>query len=129
MKFNLKECVPDKKLCKKLKELGLEYEDEGMYWDGKELTYVWGTPSDDLIIAPTTTELLELLPVSIETEGKELWLDIDRPDPTQWLISYYDLESNRCPITFADDSLPNACAEMLIWLGKKRYVNFEEVKK
>ena len=109
MKFNLKKTVPNKKLCKKLKELGLEYE-------------------DDLIIAPTTTELLELLPVSIETEGKELWLDIDRPDPTQWLISYSDLESNRCLITFADDSLPNACAEMLIWLIKKGYVHFERVK-
>jgi len=129
MKFDIKRSVPNKKLCKKLKELGLEYEDDavGIYWDGNDLVYTCG--ADDLIIAPTTTDLLELLPVSIETKVKELWLRIQRPDPTQWIVCYCDLDSGISPIAIVDDSLPNACARMLIWLGKKKYVNFEEVKK
>jgi len=139
MMFDPTKEVPSLSLCKELKELGFPQNTGGWYWDlwpsPPRLVYLkdWEKfiplmrkPKEKwLIKAPTLREVLEWLPIEIEYKGETLYLEFDRPDETQFLVSYCYAYERICPITIGDDEIINAPTKMLILLAKDGYISFK----
>ena len=137
--FDPKKEVPSLELCKRLKELGYPQDGGSWYWDlwpvKPRLVFLatWENfiplmrkPKDKwLMKAPTLREIIEWLPLEIEYEGETLWLDLDRPDESQFIVSYCRYCDGTCPIAIGDDDIVNAPTKMLIWLAKNGYVKFK----
>jgi len=147
MMFDPTKEVPSLELCKELKELGFPQDIGGWYWCKiKELppspirrwklVYANSITQLDkklrrrfdkvyeIIKAPTLREVLEWLPIEIEYKGETLYLEFDRPDETQFLVSYCYAYERICPIAIGDDEIINAPTKMLIYLTYKGYVSF-----
>ena len=143
--------VPSLELCKELKDLGFPQGEIGWYWVKTAIGWILGYlldpegryPNDynfffpiveeicfinkntPLYKAPTLREVLEWLPVEIEYKGETLYLEFDRPDETQFLVSYCYGYGRICPIAIGDDEIVNAPTKMLILLAKDGYISFK----
>lgn len=89
-------------LCKKFKELGIEIKTEfcwvfGFFNDIFLMQYknIYQTSGNELP-APTLSELLEIVPVGIETENRKYWFR---------LVKSYDDKSTVCYCCYYENSL------------------------
>lgn len=103
--------VPDLERCKRLKELGIEFLDAILMYvqsiRGERVLRVSKKYFSDPIPAPLVSEMLEVMPE--ETYAKKM----DR-GYLVWVADSCDREW-QSPFIH-DDSLPNALADLLIWL-------------
>jgi len=152
--FNPIEEVPSLGLCRMLKRMEFPQDTGGWYWVKTNIGWILGYllepvnryPNDyhfffpitqeicfinkntPLYKAPTLREVLEWLPTEIKYKDTTLYLELERPDETQFLVSYcYDLFGERiCPLTFGDDNIINAPIKMLIYLTHNGYISFKQ---
>lgn len=124
--------VPNLELSKRLKEAGFPQESD-FWWvnqpNGGLRTsgYKWKLESKprtrilqyEYIAAPLATELLERLPAEIKNGGKEYWLRVGKNIP-YYEIGYCD--NGTCLPTTAGMTLPDALAEMWLWLKENDYL-------
>ena len=123
--MNIESEVPSKELCEELKDAG--WPQEGLFW--------WNTVHDSIgqpegfnlelekmdnesIAAPTSVQLLEVLPKSIESKSSiTYWLTISKTGSECWDVSYEDSDND----LFCDceESLPNALSLMVLSLVRE----------
>lgn len=138
--------VPKLETCKKLKELGYPQDNREYDWDFNDKWLVWSTSSeykpcsDERVAAPLATELLEWLP-------NELTFTNNNPQSMYRGIQYgferlYIEKTKLYTVTYCNytctegeldkeeyhptvaNTLPEALAQMLIYLVENKIVNF-----
>ena len=122
-----REIVPNLTLCKKLKKAGYPQNKAGIFWfkeAGKwvlrEVVDVYTVKrfmrdyQDDMVKAPTTAELLEKLPFSIQKGRKRGFLIMGKVRRWPWHVVY---TTGRSAIVAVNDKrLSNALAKMYLAL-------------
>lgn len=102
---------PSLELCKKLTEIGFpetEYKPT-QYLNSEFNEYV----------CPSVMEMLDVMPRTIE---KNMFLECNHR--YVWYVNrYYDTSVHE--ICWSDKTLPNALAEMILWLKENNYINFK----
>ncbi len=130
--------VPKQETCKKLKELGFP-QGAKFYWvkeyhvtkkdeiELAELIYKSELEGSHikLAAAPLATELLEWLPETIQKEKETLELQITKSFNEYWVIYARAINSEYINIT-ETGQLPEALAQMLIYLVKNKIVGFKK---
>lgn len=123
--------TPSLELCKKLKEIGYEwdnvtyvYDEQWMLWHMSELMISW--LPDVHWIAPTVAEMIDFLPEVIRTKNWDAYFFCDKSYcyymiPQWWGI--YEIHDDFRSIYW---KLPRSLAEMIILLHKKGFIFFDK---
>lgn len=115
-------------LAKQLKEAGYSQQSEFYFRPTGSIYHGDGHPTlPDDVAAPLSTELLEQLPETIydedESSGMKYDLDIWKKEGLYHVAYWWDEDTRRLSnvkhMKFSDASLPNALAEMWLWLKKE----------
>jgi len=138
--MKLENQVVSLELPQKMKELGFEqesyfkwfdtpdgyYESKKRIWQIYESAYIYANPQIDIkgqCSAYTVAELAEMLPVTLPIKARatdyscEYSLAIDKVDEEdKWEVSYCGTGDAGCEVIMRDDSLADACADVLIHL-------------
>lgn len=109
--------LPSIELCRKLTEIG--FPPTSVHYDGP-MEY----READIYIIPSVMEMLDVIPTSMIINGNKQRLKINS---VQWEITKFWIrfweETN-----FYDwyGTLPNALAEMILWLHENKYLSFNK---
>ncbi len=114
-------------LSKWLYEHGVVLETEKYWWEDYHKNWSvhiksTNATTKDLIPAPSTDELLAVMPYKI---NKIDYL-IVRKTYEGWYVQYWDYEREEMPIKIRDDSLPEALGLMVKYLIEEGYVYDKE---
>lgn len=118
---------PDLERCKKLTEIGFPkteyaYQNSALHcrliddnWDIRiNKTPYYNDPNwITVAYCPSIAEMLDVIPMEINW----LWFEIEKLTTT-YTVRYIDSWRN------FSDTLPNALADLIIWLHENKYINF-----
>lgn len=121
------EHFPSLDLCKKLTEIWFP-ETHYLYladWTYVRDWFIWTTDEKNLwfnAVCPSVMEMLDEIPIEIKKD--DIWYMLVVWG--NWCVQYYPDNFNSFHIPLADFrwNIPNALAEMILWLHKNNYISF-----
>lgn len=121
--FNMKtEHYPSLELCKKLTEIGFP-ESKYFYladWIKESDWFIWTTDEPHIYfnaVCPSVMEMIDIIPDSIHDKiWQKKWLEIGKK-----FVAY---STNWMAVHMVDWPIPNALAEMILWLHENNYISF-----
>lgn len=121
---------PSLELCKKLTEIGFP-EATSCHWrkDSKGVydTTFWPW-NDESFVCPSVMEMLDVIPrIKIDwySYGINIWITQSR----KYIVWYRINDKNKISSSFQSWTLPNALAEMILWLHENNYISFYTIPK
>lgn len=107
---------PSLELCKKLTAIGFPKTKE------YAVDYHWDFVEDDNLVCPSVMEMLDVMPIEIKKD--DIWYML--VVWWNWCVQYYPDNFNSFHIPLADFrwNIPNALAEMILWLHENDFVSF-----
>ena len=114
---------PSLELCKKLTEIGFP-DTEFIIWEYNWRTKIWwNAETNDIFFCPSIMEMLDVMPEWLfiyrlkkaKTWNYKLWRAY-----TVSTINCKDISNNKT----SWDTLPNALAEMILWLHENKHITF-----
>lgn len=112
---------PSLDLCKKLTEIGFPTTFQHIWDSWWTVIWCWEIP-EWMYVSPSVMEMLDVMPKWITTERPNHLSIVS--DWAGWIIRY-------ASFIFAvknieNESLPNALAEMILWLHENNYISFNK---
>lgn len=112
---------PSLELCKKLEEIGFPIVDtyRNSYWVySRREEWFAQIPTD--YTCPSVMEMLDEMPWVISTKWENFFLSVDK----FWSCATYET-LDRKTLLFCVWGIPNALAEMIIWLVENKHLTFK----
>jgi len=122
---------PSLELCKKLTEIGFPITEKfWQYWKICDAFHDCMIHSE-ASVCPSVMEMLDVMPQSIIEWVLQISHDChdDGSWDLYWAVEYSAWQSWSFPMESCDDDkwwLPNALAEMVIWLHQNNYISFNK---
>ncbi len=115
------EHYPSLELCKKLTEIGFPTTFQHIGDSG--WTVIWcGEIPEWMYVSPSVMEMLDVMP---DTIAQEYLLNFWKNNDSQYWVQYEEVNGHsiwECWKWFSN--LPNALAEMILWLHENKYITF-----